>query len=244
MSMTLPPPGTAKIKPYRVLAREGLWSSNQALVALLGLCPLLAVSATLINGLALGLATTSTLVLSSGLVSALRHRIAPEARLPLFVLIIAAIVTVIDLAMNAWFHELHGTLGLFIPLIVTNCAILGRAEAFASRQAVPRALADGFFMGLGFTLVIVLLGGLREVVGTGRLLAGSERLFGPVAANWTVEIVPDYGGFLLALLPPGAFIGLGLLIALKNLIDGWLRDRLAANRADGQPAPSRRDAPS
>lgn len=238
-------PAKTRFQPYLALARDGLWSNNQALAALLGLCPLLAVSATLINGLALGLATTGTLVVSSGFVSALRHRIAAEARLPLFVLIIAVIVTVIDLGMNAWFHELHGTLGLFIPLIVTNCAILGRAEAFASRQPMARALADGFFMGLGFTLVIVLLGGLREVVGTGRLLAGSERLFGPAAAGWAVEILPGYSGFLLALLPPGAFIGLGLLIALKNLIDGRYRGRRAAPHSEAsQPAPTRWDTTS
>jgi len=211
------------ISLYSALAREGLWTRNQALVALLGLCPLLAVSTSLVNGLALGLATTSTLVVSNGLVSALRQRIAREARLPLFVLIIAAIVTAIDLAMNAWFHELHRILGLFIPLIVTNCAILGRAEAFASRQPLPLALADGLFMGLGFAGVIALLGGLREIIGTGRLLGGAEQLFGPVAAHWTLTLVPDYGGFLLALLPPGAFIGLGCLIALKNGLESKRR---------------------
>jgi Na+-translocating ferredoxin:NAD+ oxidoreductase subunit E len=210
--MTAPPPNLFD------LAREGLWTRNQALVALLGLCPLLAVSTSLVNGLALGFATTATLMLSNGLVSALRHRIAQAVRLPVFVLIIAVIVTAIDLTMNAWWHDLHRILGIFIPLIVTNCAILGRAEAFASRQPVPLALADGLFMGLGFTGAITLLGGLRELVGTGHLLAGAEQLFGPAAAGWTLTVVPDYGGFLFALLPPGAFIGLGCLIALKNVI--------------------------
>lgn len=205
-------------QPLLALAREGLWTRNQALAALLGLCPLLAVSTSLVNGLALGLATTGALVISNGLVSALRHQIARPVRLPLFVLIIAVTVTAIDLIMNAGFHALHRKLGLFIPLIVTNCAILGRAEAFASRQPLPLALADGVFMGLGFTAVIALLGGLRELIGTGHLLAGAEQLFGPMAAGWTWTIAPDYGGFLLALLPPGAFIGLGCLIALKNLI--------------------------
>lgn len=218
-----PEPMQTTISLLSALAREGLWTRNQALVALLGLCPLLAVSTSLVNGLALGLATTSTLVVANGLVSALRHRIAREARLPLFVLIIAAIVTAIDLAMNAWFHELHRILGLFIPLIVTNCAILGRAEAFASRQPLPLALADGLFMGLGFTGVIALLGGVREIIGTGRLMAGAEQLFGPVAAHWTLTLVPDYNGFLLALLPPGAFIGLGCLIALKNGLESKRR---------------------
>jgi electron transport complex protein RnfE len=210
------------------LARDGLWTQNQALVALLGLCPLLAVSTSLINGLALGLATTATLILSSGLVSALRFKIAREARLPLFVLLIASIVTAIDISMNAWFHGLHGTLGLFIPLIVTNCAILGRAEAFASHQPIAKALADGLFMGLGFTLVIALLGGVREIIGTGHLLEGANDLFGPAAAGWGIQLFPGYEGFLLALLPPGAFIGLGLLIAVKNLVDEKLRSRHGA----------------
>ncbi|MCF7968618.1 MAG: electron transport complex subunit E [Methylococcaceae bacterium] len=210
---------------YLQLARDGLWNQNQALVALLGLCPLLAVSTSLINGLALGLATTATLILSNGLVSALRFRIARDARLPLFVLLIASIVTAIDIGMNAWFHELHGTLGLFIPLIVTNCAILGRAEAFASRQTTQKALADGLFMGFGFTMVITLLGGLREVIGTGHLFRGAEGLFGLVAADWEIELLPGHEGFLLALLPPGAFIGLGLLIAMKNLVDEKMDSR-------------------
>jgi len=204
---------------YLELARTGLWTQNQALVALLGLCPLLAVSTSFINGLAMGAATTGSLIISNGLISALRFRIAREARLPIFVLLIASTVTAIDLGMNAWFHELHGVLGLFIPLIVTNCAILGRAEAFASRQPVTKALADGLFMGLGFTLVTSLLGGFREILGTGRLFGGTENLFGPVAAPWRVQIFPEDAGFLLALLPPGAFIGLGLMIAVKNLID-------------------------
>ena len=217
--MKTPPPS------YLQLARDGLWTQNQALVALLGLCPLLAVSTSLINGLALGLATTATLILSNGLVSALRFRIARDARLPLFVLLIASIVTAIDIGMNAWFHELHGTLGLFIPLIVTNCAILGRAEAFASRQIIQKALADGLFMGFGFTMVITLLGGLREVIGTGYLFRGAEGLFGPVAADWGIELLPGHEGFLLALLPPGAFIGLGLLIAVKNIVDEKLHSR-------------------
>ena len=204
---------------YFELAHAGLWTQNQALVALLGLCPLLAVSTSFINGLAMGAATTGALIISNGLISAMRFRIAREARLPIFVLLIASTVTAIDLVMNAWFHELHGVLGLFIPLIVTNCAILGRAEAFASRQPVTKALADGLFMGLGFTLVTSLLGGFREILGTGRLFGGAENLFGPVAARWRVQIFPEDTGFLLALLPPGAFIGLGMIIAVKNLID-------------------------
>ena len=225
---------TARTKPYLQLAAEGLWTRNPALVAMLGLCPLLAVSATLVHALAMGLSTTVTLVVSNGLVSALRHRIAPEARLPLFVLLIASTVTAVEIILNAWFHELYAILGLFIPLIVTNCAILARAETYASRRPVPLALADGFFMGLGFTGVMVLLGALREIAGTGRLLAGAEHLFGPGAASWTLEILPNYPGFLLALLPPGTFLGLGLLLALKNLIEEKWRCRPARQAQAGE----------
>ena len=217
-----------KLAQYRKLILDGLWRNNQALVALLGLCPLLAVSNSVINSLGLGFATTAALVLSNGLVSAIRRIVPGEIRLPMFVLIIASNVTAIDLAMNAWFHDLHRILGIFIPLIVTNCAILGRAEAFASRQPIDRALVDGLFMGLGFTLALVLLGGFREIVGTGTLLSGAERMFGAGAKDWTLHVFENYGGFLLAVLPPGAFIGLGLVIAAKNLVDERVRQRAQA----------------
>lgn len=209
------------MSPILELARDGLWRRNQALAALLGLCPLLAVSTSLVNGLALGLATTAALVVSSGLISVFRHLILKEARLPLFVLIIASTVTAIDLAMNAWFHELHRTLGLFIPLIVTNCAILARAEMYASRNSPIMAVLDALFMGLGFLAVISLLGGLRELIGTGHLFAGAAQLFGPWAEHWKFRVTTDNGGFLLGLLPAGAFIGLGLLMALRNAIDSY-----------------------
>jgi electron transport complex protein RnfE len=204
---------------YGSIIREGLWKNNPALVQLLGLCPLLAVSNTVINGLGLGLATILTLVASNGLVSLLRKHIPDEARLPVFVLIIASIVTIIELSMNAWFHELYLILGIFIPLIVTNCAITGRAEAFASRNPIGPALVDGLMMGIGFTAVLVLLGGMREVIGLGTLFSEAHLMFGEAARNLTITVFEDYRGFLLALLPPGAFIGLGLIIALKNVID-------------------------
>ncbi|MFN5745848.1 MAG: electron transport complex subunit E [Methylococcaceae bacterium] len=210
---------TSTPNSFTRIAISGLWHQNQGLVALLGLCPLLAVSNSVINSLALGLATTVALALSNTSISLLRDYISHELRLPAFVLIIAAIVTLIDLSMNAWFHPLHKVLGIFIPLIVTNCAIMGRAEAYASRQRADRALVDGVFMGLGFTLALVTLGALREVIGTGYLLQGAERMFGVNAIDWSIRVIPDYQGFLLAILPPGAFIGLGLLIALKNVID-------------------------
>ncbi|CAB1275765.1 electron transport complex subunit E [Candidatus Nitrosacidococcus tergens] len=207
------------------ISQEGLWNSNVALKQLLGLCPLLAVSATVVNSLGLGLATLFTLIVSNLLISTLRHWIPSEIRLPIFVLIIASVVTIVELLMHAYFPELHRILGIFIPLIVTNCAIIGRAEAFASKQKVGFALMDGITMGLGFTLVLVLLGGLREIISQGTLFADAQLLFGSAAAQLKVTLTNDYGGFLLAALPPGAFIGLGLLVALKNSIDDWLTQR-------------------
>lgn len=196
---------------------NGLWRNNQALVALLGLCPLLAVSNTVINSLGLGIATTLTLILSNGLVSSLRAYILAEIRLPLFVLIIAGIVTIIELMMNAWFYELYKTLGIFIPLIVTNCAIIGRAEVFASKNRFMPSLLDGLAMGLGFSFALLLLGAIREVVGAGTLFSQADLLFGEAAKSWQINVLDDYSGTLLALLPPGAFITLGLLIAAKNV---------------------------
>ena len=198
------------------IIRNGLWKNNQALVALLGLCPLLAVSNTVINSLGLGIATTLTLVLSNGLVSSLRAYILPEIRLPLFVLMIAGIVTIIELTMSAWFYQLYLTLGIFIPLIVTNCAIIGRAEVFASKNRILPSLLDGLAMGLGFSFALLLLGAFRELLGAGTLFSQADLLFGESAKNWQINIFDDYSGILLALLPPGAFIALGLLIALKN----------------------------
>lgn len=219
---------------YRKIIHEGFWRNNQAFVALLGLCPLLAVSNTVINSLGLGLATTAALALSNTSISLLRRTIASKIRLPVFVLIIASIVTVIDLAMSAYFHDLHQILGIFIPLIVTNCAIIGRAEAYASKQPVDRAGLDGLAMGLGFTLALVALGAVREVVGTGRLLSRADLLFGEAARDWTVPVFEDYGGCLLAVLPPGAFIGLGLLVAVKNLVDARARRRQTAAQTGPQ----------
>ena len=201
------------------IVKDGLWKNNVALVQLLGLCPLLAVSGTFINGLGLGLATLLTLVVSNSCVSVIRHWVRPEVRIPIFVLIIASIVTTIELAMNAWFHELFLILGIFIPLIVTNCSIIARAESFASKNTVFDSALDGFMMGLGFLLVLVTLGSLREAIGAGTLFANAHLMFGEGARAMTLTLGDDYPGFLLAVLPPGAFIGLGLLIAIKNHID-------------------------
>ncbi len=204
---------------YADITGDGLWHNNIGFVQLLGLCPLLAVSSTVINGLGLGMATTAVLLASNISVSAIRHLVRQEIRIPAFMLIIASFVTAIDLAMNAWFYDLHKILGIFIPLIVTNCAILGRAEAFASRTSVDRAALDGLMMGIGFTIVLVLLGGLRESLGQGTLFANAHLMFGAFAESWKIVLIEDYRGFLLAILPPGAFIGLGLMIVVKNIID-------------------------
>ena len=204
---------------YSTIVRNGFWSNNVGLVQLLGLCPLLAVTGTFINGLGLGLATLITLVASNVVVSLIRTLVRPEVRIPVFVLVIASIVTVIELVMSAWFYELYKILGIFIPLIVTNCSIIGRAEAFASKNSVGRSFVDGLSMGTGFLLVLVTLGGLREIIGQGTLFAQAHLMFGETARAITITFIDDYSGFLLAILPPGAFIGLGLLIALKNVID-------------------------
>lgn len=210
---------------YASIARDGLWANNPGLVQLLGLCPLLATSNNLINGLGLGLATMLALTASNVTVSLIRRVVRPEVRIPVFVLVIAAIVTVIELGMNAYLHELYLVLGIFIPLIVTNCNLIGRAEAFASKHSPGRALVDGLMMGAGFLLVLVTLGGLREIIGNGTLLAQAHMMFGEGARGWTIHLIEDYRGFLLAILPPGAFIGLGLIIALKNIIDARLQRR-------------------
>jgi electron transport complex protein RnfE len=206
-------------KGYGGLIGDGLWSNNQALVAMLGLCPLLAVTTTATNGLGMGLATTTVLVLSNATISLIRNLVRPEVRLPVFVLVIASFVTAVELTMQAQFYDLYLVLGLFIPLIVTNCAIIGRAEAFASKARLDRAIVDGLAMGVGFTLVLMVLGGLRELLGQGTLFYQADLLLGPAAAGLGMELGEDFQGALLAILPPGAFIGLGFLIALKNIID-------------------------
>ncbi|MDJ0805230.1 MAG: electron transport complex subunit E [Gammaproteobacteria bacterium] len=216
---------------YRSIITGGLWSNNQALVALLGLCPLLAVTNTAINGLGLGLATTAVLTASNSTVSLIRNLVRPEVRLPVFVLVIASFVTAIELSMNAFFHELHKVLGIFIPLIVTNCAIIGRAEAFASKNSLPRSVVDGLSIGIGFTLVLMTLGGMRELMGQGTLFDQAHLMFGEAARGLTFRLSDDFPGMLVAILPPGAFIGLGMLIAVKNLIDKRLAQQAAKPEA-------------
>lgn len=204
---------------YTAQIWQGLWTSNPALVQSLGLCPLLAVSSTVVNGFGLGLATLVTLVASNVTVSLIRDLIPREVRIPVYVLVIACAVTMIDLGLQAYLPELNDSLGIFIPLIVTNCVIIARAEAFASKNGVGRSFVDAVAMGVGFTFVLVVLGSMRELLGYGTLFQRADLIFGEGARNLTLTLVDDYRGFLLAVLPPGAFIGLGLLIALKNFAE-------------------------
>lgn len=201
------------------IIQQGLWTNNQALVALLGLCPLLAVSSTAINGFGLGLATMATLIITNIIISLIRHWIRSEIRIPMFVIIIACVVTAIELLMSAHFHDLYLILGIFVPLIVTNCAIIGRAEAFASKNRVIHSTLDGLVMGLGFTLVLVTLGIVREIIGYGTIFRGADLMLGDWASTLTLTVFQNYDGFLFAILPPGAFMGLAVIVALKNKID-------------------------
>lgn len=204
---------------YVQIFKDGMWSNNQALVALLGLCPLLAVSNTVINGLGMGLATLLTLVITNLAVSSIRSRIRHEIRIPIFVLVIASVVTVIELSMKAYFFDLYKILGIFVPLIVTNCSVIARAEAYAYKNPVWRSMFDGFSVGLGFTLALVLLGAMRELAGYGTLLRQADLMFGAGAKQIEIVVVDEYRGFLLAILPAGAFFGLSLLVAAKNGVD-------------------------
>jgi electron transport complex protein RnfE len=213
---------------YKELSLNGLWKNNPAIVQLLGLCPLLAVTGSVVNAIGLAAATTLVLVCSNTSVSLIRNIVSDAVRLPAFVMIIAAAVTCIELLMQAFAYELYQILGIFLPLITTNCVILGRADGFAARNSVGPSLYDGLIMGVGFGAVLVLLGGLRELSGTGALFANMDLLFGPGAADWKVVVFSNYEPFLLAILPPGAFIFTGLIIALKNLIDARIKERQEA----------------
>jgi len=204
---------------WKTLLTEGLWRNNPATVQLLGLCPLLAVSNTAINGVSLGLATAFTVLLSNVLVSASKHFILPEVRIPVYVIIISGIVTMVGLLMNAYAHEIYLRLGIFIPLIITNCAILARAEAYASRNPVLDSAIDGIATGAGFAIVLIILGAIRELIGQGTLLADSHLLFGTTPLPPLLDLGEHYRGLLLAILPPGAFILFGLLLVIRNLIN-------------------------
>jgi electron transport complex protein RnfE len=204
----------------KTLAIDGLWKNNPGLIQLLGLCPLLAVSNTLINALGLGLATLFVLLCSNSAIALIGRFIPAYLRLPIFVLIIASLVTMVQMLLAAYRFSLYESLGIFLALITTNCVILGRAEAYAAKNPVRFAIVDGLMQGLGFLLVLLLLGSLRELIGQGSLLHDAQALFGPTASNWAVYFSKDQSGFLLALFPPGAFILLGCLVALHNVTRG------------------------
>ena len=224
----------------RAILEYGLSSGNVGLVQLLGLCPLLGVSNSMVNALGMGIATALVLAASNAAVALIRRQVTDAVRLPVFVMIIAALTTCIELLMQAFTYELYQILGIFIPLITTNCIILGRAEAFAAKNSVAHASFDGLMMGTGFGLVLLALGSVRELLGTGMLLSNMQLLFGAQAASWQIEVFPHYPGFLLAILPPGAFLVLGLLIAGKNYLDARASERAKAAHVPVEAAPSRR----
>ncbi|MCK9199837.1 MAG: electron transport complex subunit E [Gallionella sp.] len=203
----------------RDIFHNGLWKQNAGIVQLLGLCPLLAISSSVVNAVSLGLATTLVMALSGAAVAAIREFIPNEARIPVYVLLIAVLVTIVQLLINAYAYSLYIVLGIFLPLIVTNCIVLARAESFASKNGVAASALDGIAMGLGLTAVLGVLGAIREILGHGTLLSGIDMVFGEAAKSWVITVIPDYHGFLLAVLPPGAFIVLGLLIAGRNWLD-------------------------
>ncbi len=224
---------------YSELTLNGLWKNNPALVQLLGLCPLLAVTGSVVNALGLGLATIFVLTLSNSAVSLIRHFVTDAIRLPAFVMIIASFTACIELLMKAYAYELYQILGIFIPLIVTNCSILGRADAFACKNPVLPAAYDGLIMGMGFALVLVVIGGLREVIGSATLFDNMQLLFGAGAESWKIVLSEDYPGFLVAILPPGAFLVVGFIIAAKNVVDAELKRRADARREKPVPGAQR-----
>lgn len=211
---------------------QGLWKNNSALVQLLGMCPLLAVTSTATNALGLGLATTLVLTLTNAAVSAIRRWAPDEIRIPIYVMIIASVVSTVQMLINAYAYGLYQSLGIFIPLIVTNCIVIGRAEAFAAKNSVPMAALDGLAIGLGATSAMFVLGSLREIIGNGTLFDGADALLGSWAKALRIEVFHTDTPFLLAMLPPGAFIGLGLMLAVKYLIDEKMKARRAAKSAD------------
>lgn len=216
---------------FRQIAANGIWKQNTSIVQILGLCPLLAVTTNLVNGAMLSLATILVMALSGFAIASLRNLIPHEIRIPVFILIVAALVTVVDLLFNANLHDLYLVLGIFIPLIVTNCIVLARVEAYAAKNPPIQSILDGIFMGVGMLWTLSLLGGLRELIGGGTLFAGIDMVFPGLQP---LQLLPkDYPGFLIAMLPPGAFILLGCLIAWKN----WIEARAAARQQRRKPEP-------
>jgi Na+-translocating ferredoxin:NAD+ oxidoreductase subunit E len=208
---------------YTEIVENGLWKQNPGVVQLLGLCPTLAVTTSAVNGLSLGLATAIVMAAANGTVSPVRKFVPAEIRVPVFILVIAALVTVIDLTIHGFAAPLHKVLGIFIPLIVVNCIVLARVESFAAKNTPVPSMLDGLMMGLGLTIVLAILGGIRELIGKGTLFSGLDLALGPDFKHYMLSI-PDYHGFLLAILPPGAFLGLASLIAFRN----WAGNRKTA----------------
>ncbi|MBI4986889.1 MAG: electron transport complex subunit E [Rhodocyclales bacterium] len=217
---------------YRSIMKDGLWNQNVVFTQMLGLCPTMAVTTSGTNGLGMGLATTAVLVASNTIIASIRDFVSPQVRIPVYISLIATMVTLVDMSLNAWFHDLYKVLGLFIALIVANCAVLGRAEAFAARQPVPAAVVDGLAMGLGFTLALTVIGLVRELVGAGTLFAQASLLLGPKFAFMEITVLPNYGGVLMMILPPAGFLVLGLLLAAKNVYER----RKAASASASPPA--------
>jgi Na+-translocating ferredoxin:NAD+ oxidoreductase subunit E len=217
------------LSQYTEIIKNGLWKQNPGVVQLLGLCPTLAVTTSVVNGISLGLATALVMAASNGAVSPVRKFIPAEIRVPVFILVIAALVTVIDLAIHGFAEPLHKVLGIFIPLIVVNCIVLARVESFAAKNPPAPAILDGFIMGLGLTMVLGILGGMRELIGKGTLFSGLDLAFGPSFKPYVLTVITDYHGFLLAILPPGAFLGLACLIAFRN----WAGNRAPKNTQAG-----------
>ncbi|MDD4881695.1 MAG: electron transport complex subunit E [Gallionellaceae bacterium] len=217
---------------YTRISRDGLWDNNVVFAQMLALCPTLAVTGTATNGLGMGLATTAVLTVSNVLISAIRKLVSPDVRIPVYIVVIATLVTLVDMALNAWVHQLYKVLGLFIALIVVNCAILGRAESFASKNAVLPSMVDGLMMGLGFTAALVALGGVREIIGSGTLFAQAHLLLGEAFAFLELTLIPGYKGYLLMILPPGGFLALGFLLAGKRVLDRRRAERAARIKAE------------
>ena len=226
---------TADISQYARITKDGLWENNVVFAQMLALCPLLAVTGTATNGLGMGMATTAVLVASNVLISSLRKFISPDVRIPVYIVFIATLVTLVDMSLNAWVHELYKVLGLFIALIVVNCAILGRAESFAAKNPVVASAMDGLMMGLGFTAALVAIGGAREILGSGTLFANAHLLLGDAFAFLEMKLIPDYRGFLLMILPPGGFMVVGFLLAAKRAMDSH---RAAKAEAAALPEPA------
>jgi electron transport complex protein RnfE len=208
------------------VVRDGLWDSNVVLVQMLGMCPTMAVTSSATNGLGMGLATMAVLIVANALIASLRHWVSPTVRIPIFIVLIAGMVTLVDLSLNAWLHDLYKVLGIYIALIVANCAVLGRAEAFASRQPVLASAVDGAAMGFGFTLALTAMGGIREVFGSGTLFANAHLLLGPHFAFLEMKILPEASNTLFMILPPGGFLTLGFLIAGRR----WLQSRRSGDK--------------